>query len=179
MSTYLIGCLHLGHEAVAKWRGFNNSWEHDEYLIQQWNSIVNKQDLVYILGDITMETPEHYYKLDQLKGRKIVVLGNHDLPKHIPELLKYVESVAGMIDYKGGCLTHAPIHPNEIGFYAFNAHAHIHHNNKLHDVMIPHAYGERSDTPESTIYKYFNVDAKLLNFKPILLDDLLNRKNYE
>ena len=44
-----IGCLHLGHEWMAKHRGFENSEKHDEHLIESWNSIVNKKDLTYIL----------------------------------------------------------------------------------------------------------------------------------
>ena len=173
----LIGCLHLGHEWMAKHRGFENAEEYHQHLIKSWNSVVHKRDLIYILGDVTMETSEHYYLLDQLNGRKIVVLGNHDRHQDIKELLKYVESVAGMIDYKGFTLTHCPIHPNEIGFYKGNFHAHIHHNNKLHEVMIPERYGDHSDTPESTIDKYFNVDAKLIDFKPKTIEELLNIKD--
>lgn len=167
-----IGCLHLGDKWMAKHRGFHDEFYHDDYLIDQWNSVVGKKDLVYILGDVTMETNEHYYKLDLLKGRKIVVLGNHDKHKDVKELLNYVESVAGMIDYKGFALTHCPIHPNEISFYRGNIHAHIHHNNKLHEIMVSERYGDHSDTPESTIDKYFNVDAKLIDFKPRTIEEL-------
>ena len=73
-----IGCLHLGHTNIAIHRGWNNAEEQDEFLIQEWNKVVSKRDLTYIVGDITMEKSLDYYKLDQLNGRKIVVLGNHD-----------------------------------------------------------------------------------------------------
>lgn len=39
------------------------------------------------------------------------------MKQHVQELLKYVESVAGMIDYKGFALTHCPIHPIELERY--------------------------------------------------------------
>lgn len=126
-NVYFIGCLHLEHENMAKHRGFNNSAEHDAYLISQWNSVINKKDLVYILGDVTMES-DKYEKLALLKGRKIVVLGNHDLPKHTRYLLSYVESVGGMVEYKGYALTHCPISEEQIVFYRGNIHAHIHEN---------------------------------------------------
>lgn len=171
-----MGCLHLGHEAVAKWRGFQDSFYHDEYLIEQWNKVVNKKDLTYILGDVTMETDKHYYKLDRLNGRKVVVLGNHDKYKDIPELLKYVEGVAGMVDYKGCVLTHCPIHPSEISFCRLNIHAHI-HNNKLEELECTPKYGDEGENKEKTVYKYRCVDAYLLNFKPRTLEELLNEKS--
>lgn len=175
--VYFIGCLHLGHESMAKYRGFSDSWEHDEWLIKCWNSVVRKKDLVYILGDITMETPEHYYKLDLLHGRKKVVLGNHDRGRDVPELLNYVEEVNGMVDYKGCALTHAPIHPNETSFYRLNIHAHIHHMNKLEDMYILDKYGQDDDRSRYfTLNKYRNVDAHLIEYKPKPLEQLINNE---
>ena len=163
-----IGCLHLGHEWMARYRGFKNSQEHDEFLIKTWNEHVNKRDVVYILGDISMHDKTQYPKLNLLNGRKRVVLGNHDSPEDVPELLQYVETVAGMIDYKGYTLTHAPIHPNELSFCIGNIHAHIHHKNVLDSVTVRDRYG---DVPGEILianpYKYYmNVDAKLVNFIP-------------
>lgn len=169
-----IGCLHLGHEAVARWRGFEDSNEQDDYLISQWNKVVDTKDLVYILGDVTMNTSEHYYKLDLLKGRKIVVLGNHDNPRDVKELLNYVETVAGMIDYKGFCLTHCPIHPSEIHFYRGNIHAHIHHKNKLEHFFTSSSYLDDDAVMLSTAGKYHNVDAKMVDFTPKTIEQLLH-----
>jgi calcineurin-like phosphoesterase family protein len=176
-----IGCLHFGHKWMARYRGFQDEFYHDEHLIEEWNKVVHKKDLTYILGDITMETSKHYYQLDRLKGRKIVVLGNHDKHQDVKELLKYVDSVGGMIDYKGFVLTHAPIHPNEISFCRGNIHAHIHHKNELHEVYVPERYGE-SDTkkvPYPTQHKYYNVDAHLMSYKPKTIDELLNQNKDE
>lgn len=176
-NTRFIGCLHLGDEWMAKYRGFESSYEHDEWLIEHYNSVVNKRDIVYILGDITMEKKEHYHQLNRLNGRKIVVLGNHDLPKHIPELLKYVETVAGMIDYKGFCLTHAPIHPQEVMFYRGNIHAHIHHENKLPTLKFKSNYDDRPGIIETgTNNKYYCVDAHLIDYIPLTIDELINIK---
>ena len=178
MCVRLIGCLHLSHEWMARHRGFQDSVYHDEYLINQWNKVVHKKDLTYILGDVTMETDKFYYLLDKLNGRKIVVMGNHDLPKHSKELLKYVESVAGMIDYKGFCLTHCPIHPAEISFYRGNIHAHI-HENKLNEINYLSRYGDPGEKIETTLHKYYCVDAKVIDFKPKTIEELLNNKIYD
>src|SRR5688572_22609782 len=169
MSVYFIGCLHFGHKWMAQHRGFQDEFYHDEHIIDKWNSVINKKDLVWILGDITMETTEHYYRLDMLNGRKKVVLGNHDMPEHTRELLKYVETVAGCVDYKGYVLSHCPIHPNEISFCRGNIHAHI-HENELDELYVEGRYGDDGEVGLPTVNKYHNVDAKRLNFKPLAFD---------
>jgi calcineurin-like phosphoesterase family protein len=161
---------------MSQLRGFQDEFYHDEHLIEEWNKVVHKKDLTYILGDITMETPDHYYQLDRLKGRKIVVLGNHDRHQDIKELLGYVDGVSGMIDYKGFILTHAPIHPNEISLCSGNIHAHIHHNSKLEEVEITDRYGDGDGKKILTQNKYFNVDAHLINYKPKTIEELLNQR---
>lgn len=154
MSNVLfIADLHLGHKWMAYHRGFQDEFYHDEHIIDQWNKKVHKRDIVYILGDITMNTNKHYYQLDKLNGRKIVVLGNHDNPRDVPELLKYVEKVGGAVDYKGCFLTHIPIHESEIHRVRFNIHGHIHENVIEHD-------------------KYINVSAEVLDYIPKTLEEL-------
>ncbi len=175
METYFIGCLHLGHRWMANYRGFHDDFYHDEHLIDTWNSIVNDKDLVYVLGDITMEDDEPYYKLDRLKGIKIVILGNHDSPFHVRKLLNYVHSVGASVEYQGYTVTHIPIHPNEIGFCKGNIHAHIHHINKLDECIVSERYQDKPIKKISTLDKYHCVDAKLLDFKPKTLEQLLNK----
>jgi len=168
-----IGCLHLGHEGMAKWRGFESSQQHDEHLIECWNSVVGKKDLVYILGDITMETHRFYHLLDRLLGRKIVVLGNHDKPKHVRMLLQFVESVAGAVDYKECLLSHVPIHPNEAHFCRYNIHAHIHHESKLEECVVHTKYLDEDSVVKGSLDKYICVDAHLIGYKPKSLEELI------
>lgn len=173
MQAFFIGCLHFGHKAIAQYRGFNDDFYHDEHLIESWNSVVRgKKDIVYILGDITMETAQHYHQLDRLNGVKHVVLGNHDRIQDVPELLKYVSTVGGAVDYKGCLLTHVPIHPNEVAFCRRNIHAHIHHTNYLEEVIVSDGYKDRNAELTNTLHKYVNVDAKLLDYKPKTLEQL-------
>ena len=61
-----IADLHLGHVNMAKHRGFQDEFYHDEHIVDQWNSVVDKRDLTYILGDVTMESPKNYPILDRL-----------------------------------------------------------------------------------------------------------------
>jgi calcineurin-like phosphoesterase family protein len=49
-----IGDLHLGHTNMAIKRGFKDSFDHDNHVISCWNEVVNKKDVVYILGDVAI-----------------------------------------------------------------------------------------------------------------------------
>lgn len=154
-----ISDLHLGHYNMAIRRGFENAEEMNQHIIKSWNSVVNKKDTVYILGDITMEKSSGYPLLNQLLGFKKVVLGNHDKAQHIPELLKYVNSVAGMVKFrspKGNIfLTHCPIHPSELEFRVkYNIHGHVHENTIDDD-------------------RYKNVCCENIDYKPKSLEELL------
>jgi len=149
-----ISDLHFGHRNLAQsLRGFQDEFYHDEHIIDQWNRVVGKKDITYILGDITMEKKDYYFQLDRLNGKKYVVLGNHDLIQHVPELLKYVEKVGGMVEYKGHILTHCPIHESELRNWEKNIHGHIH----------------ASKIPDS---RYINVSFDVLQY-PRTLDELL------
>jgi calcineurin-like phosphoesterase family protein len=153
---------------VAKHRGFASIEEHDEHIIKQWNSIVNKRDLTYILGDVTMEKTDSYPLLNRLNGQKKVVLGNHDRPTHVSELLKYVQCVSGIEKYKGIWLTHCPVHPMELEYRVpRNIHGHIH--GKL--VMMPvRLFGITMFTRVDR--RYHCVSGEQVNYIPKTLQEL-------
>jgi calcineurin-like phosphoesterase family protein len=168
MSTFFIADLHLGHENMAIRRGFTCADEMNETIIQRWNSVVSKKDLVIIEGDITMEKIRDYPLLNQLKGLKTVILGNHDEPNHVTELLKYVNKVAGMIDYKKEfILTHCPIHPSQLEYrYKYNIHGHVHENSILKHPALADYLGELDP-------RYINVSAEVIDYTPKTLEELL------
>ena len=71
----------------------------DAELIERWNRKVHRNDTVYIVGDFIFRyhrPPEEYF--DLLKGKKHLILGNHDkywLKK--VEVEKHLESVSPML----------------------------------------------------------------------------------
>ena len=158
-----IADLHLSHANMATRRGFSTIEEHDEHIIAKWNSVVNKRDVTYILGDVTMEKSSPYPLLDRLNGIKHIVLGNHDRRQDTKKLFEYVESVAGMIQYKGIMLTHAPIHPMELE-YRFNKNIHGH----IHDKVVM----KMLDGWEIPDERYFCVSCEQVDSLPKSLKDL-------
>lgn len=124
---YVISDLHLGHKRILEFTSPYRSGitvdEHDEWIIQQWNSRVRKRDVVYVLGDVAF-SHEGLAKCALLNGQKMLVMGNHD-QFHIDDYRKHFSIKPGIFKYKGFWLSHAPIHPAELRGH-FNIHGHVH-----------------------------------------------------
>lgn len=79
---YFTSDLHLGHRGIISMqnRPFENIQEMNQILIQNYNAVVHKNDMVYILGDISHHLPMESANelIGKLNGKKILVKGNHD-----------------------------------------------------------------------------------------------------
>ena len=73
--------LHFGHRNVIEYskRPFANVEEMNQTLVKNWNAKVKDEDTVYIIGDLSLG-PFRDMKvfLEQLKGHKYLIKGNHD-----------------------------------------------------------------------------------------------------
>lgn len=80
--NYFIADTHFFHEKIIKMcnRPFDNVEEMNKKLIENWNKKVTDDDTVYILGDVSFKgSKENTISiLKQLKGKKILIKGNHD-----------------------------------------------------------------------------------------------------
>ncbi len=83
--VYTIGDLHLSLGTDKPMDIFNGWSNHIERLEANWNSVINDEDTVVLIGDHSwaLKLEEAYKDLEfihsRLKGRKILVKGNHDL----------------------------------------------------------------------------------------------------
>lgn len=60
-------------------RGFNNISDHDQILMENWNSVVGVDDTVIHLGDVMLgDTDRGMDILKQLNGNIWIIRGNHD-----------------------------------------------------------------------------------------------------
>lgn len=79
---YYIADLHFFHVAMntrMDKRGFSSVEEMNEYMINQWNSRVRRNDEVVILGDLSIGKAEETNEiLKRLNGRLWLCIGNHD-----------------------------------------------------------------------------------------------------
>ncbi|MBY3321224.1 hypothetical protein [Rhizobium laguerreae] len=87
VNKYYISDTHLGHERMLSMqpRPFGTIEEHDEYIIESWNSVVSDGDIVYHLGDFAFGLSRDADRIraifDRLKGLKYLIIGNHDVDK--------------------------------------------------------------------------------------------------
>ena len=77
---YYIADAHFGHENIIEMcdRPFRSVGQMNEEMITKWNSRVTGNDTVYILGDLFFRCADPETVLRQLKGKKYLIVGNHD-----------------------------------------------------------------------------------------------------
>ena len=79
---YFTSDLHLGHTGIIHMRDrpFKDVDEMNWSILANYNAIVNKDDTVYILGDIAhhMRVSEANQWIAKMNGKKILLTGNHD-----------------------------------------------------------------------------------------------------
>lgn len=79
VKVFYTSDTHFGHRFVAGLRGFDSFEDHDQYMIDRWNSFVSKNDVVFHLGDFSMRQNDYTKECAKaLNGRIHLVAGNHD-----------------------------------------------------------------------------------------------------
>lgn len=128
---YFTSDLHFGHNNIIKYcnRPFNDAIEMDAALIKNWNKVITPDDVVWVLGDVSLSSKKDYVSemVGGLKGHKKLVLGNHDRLKVAQYYAMGFEFVSPypviLKDYF--ILSHAPMFVNgNIPF--FNIYGHVH-----------------------------------------------------
>lgn len=130
---FFIADLHFGDERIIAYenRPFASAKEMDEALTDRWNSVVGDEDTVYVLGDFSAyEEAGNRALLSLLKGRKILITGNHD--GHFTagqwRSFGFEECSRWPILYEGFyLLSHEPLYVNRNMPYA-NVFGHVHDN---------------------------------------------------
>ncbi len=148
---FFIGDLHFGHGNAFNTNGiiehdnrpFININDHDNSLINNWNEVVGKNDIVFLIGDISFSSfKKTNLILNQLNGIIYLICGNHDKIKNLNqyENIKEVYSILdlyiiddtaldGLTTQQHLVLCHFPILSwNRNKYNSFHIHAHCHHN---------------------------------------------------
>ena len=186
---YYTADLHFGCQNKFEGRTLDT----DDLIIKRWNQRVNNGDTVYILGDVGKEgkNEENEYLcrcLSVLKGRKVLVKGNHDklqdsrIRQQFSEVYQYKElyDVVG----KKTCkivLCHYPIlfwngqHNGNVHLYG-----HLHNTKEenifqeqlknVNDFFLEEGAKGRKDCPEA---RAFNVGCMIWNYVPVTLKEII------
>ncbi|MBO4473144.1 MAG: metallophosphoesterase family protein [Clostridia bacterium] len=180
MRTFFISDLHFGHKNAIDYdrRPFSSVEEMNEEIIRRWNAKVHADDLVYILGDFTIEDDAVKYA-SRLKGRKILIRGNHDLYLRKEQNRAIFEKISGLeelnVDGKWLTLCHYPMiewhgsrrQPSD-KTYGYLIYGHIHNN-------VKELYRRVLTAPNA-----LNASADVNGFVPVTFDELiLNNAAYQ
>jgi len=147
---------------------FDNIIEMDETMISRWNARVEKDDIIYHLGDVCFGGAARLNEIaSRLNGRKRLVMGNHDrhdigvYTKHFqikPAGRHFGSDVTGCdITF---LVSHIPLHPELVRNShttgpVFNLHGHL-HQRKL-------------DGP------YLNVCVENTDYAPISMEEVIGQ----
>lgn len=137
-SIFFTSDLHFGHANIIRYcnRPFSSIEEMNEQLIQNWNSTVQPNDTIYILGDVFFcPVDEAVEILTRLNGIKKLVLGNHDKIIRNQTILKTFFSAIlpdlheDKIDGINVVMCHYPLLTwNRAHHGSFMLHGHCHNN---------------------------------------------------
>lgn len=130
---YFSSDWHLGHRGAIGMceRPFEDIEEMNRALIANINARVNKNDTLYILGDIAHRTPvdEVNKLIAQINGKKILIKGNHD-KQYDPSLFEGVYDFLEInCDGQAISLMHYPMVEWPKSFHG-SLHLHGHQHNK-------------------------------------------------
>lgn len=156
---YFIADTHFSEENIIRYenRPFEDAIKMDQELISRWNSVVNKDDDVYVLGDFGAEGKEAFI-LSQLNGKKFLVKGNHDVKTNQYYRDSGFEEVYDypIIICEFWILSHEPLYVNANMPYA-NLFGHVHNS------PIIKTYSEQ----------HYCVSVERINYKPISFDNIV------
>lgn len=148
--------------------------EHDEWLVNLWNSQVKHGHILYHLGDFSFhKNPKKTLEIiDRLNGQIVMIKGNHDHSDAFKEYAKHPKVIEA-VHYKemkvagvNACLFHFPIAVwNRQHHGAWHLHGHSHGNytplnGKVLDVGLDSAYnvlGEHRFFTEEDIAQYMET----------------------
>ena len=175
---FVTSDTHFGHDREFLWgpRGFISHVDHDRQVIENWNNVVQPDDIVYHLGDVMLGDIEYGMGcLAQLNGHIKIIRGNHDTDTRweLYATLPNVECIgwAEVIKYRKYqfYLSHHPTMTSNLEkapylrMHLINLFGHTHQQNKFY-MSMPFM---------------FHVGLDSNNCTPILLDDAIEMMKKE
>ena len=170
---------------------FINIDQHDQYIIDQINKTVGKDDTLWMLGDVSVGgdlTDATKERLRSIQCKRLnLVEGNHDTPKKTEFYREVFDNIVGCYEFKGDIvLSHIPVHVQQVETrFKCNIHGHLHSQNVQKKVFVTTDWDSTlvkhvpvyEEVPDP---RYVNVSMEqLTNMTPISYDVIKDnlRKN--
>jgi len=168
MKTLLITDTHFNHKAMVTYCGRPENFT--EIILKNWEEMADENTVTYHLGDVIFSNASQVGDmLKRIKGKKILIKGNHDLNKDSWYLNKGFDGVcdAYKLIHEGKhiLLTHIPSKDKE---YHINIHGHFH--NTDHRSLEP----EILEYYDPTYHKLLAIENT--DLKPVELEAFVRQQ---
>lgn len=173
---WLTSDLHLNHQNILKYepvsRPFETVEEMNETIISRWNEVVDDNDIVYVLGDLSMGTNNNAgTAVRRLKGRITLIRGNHDTAarRQLYQKLGIEIKDIEYLNYKGKyfILNHFPLGNEEFSKMIFSDNAEV--------VLL---YGHiHSNAPKGFYNNTYHVGVDTNELRPISIEQIWKECN--
>lgn len=183
---FYIADTHFGHENVIKFDGrpFPNIEEMETELIKRWNETVNKKDYVYILGDFIWKDRNKWETLPKLlNGKKILIVGNHDLRQFTPEIQENFLDIQKTMEIKDSgrrvilCHYPMPFYRADYNENMYHLYGHVHNTDedKLMEELRKYILEHDNREISKTKCQFYNAWLGYHDWKPATLDEIIER----
>ena len=170
---------HFYHDGVCRFTNSDGSklrpWDSADVMTQEmiamYNDLVADTDRVYLLGDVAFSAAKIRAAVSQLKGKIVLIPGNHEPPK-MRQYFDVFDDVRGYVQRDGFIMSHIPLHPESLGRWGLNIHGHLHAN--VVKTQVWNVY--RNEAREVPDLRYYNASVEQTNFRPKLLDEILHER---
>lgn len=167
-NTWFISDTHFGHIGSLRWpNGANRPFESidimDKTIIDNWNSIVTSEDIVFHLGDFSYRARPSRIKdiMSALNGNIVLIKGNHDRDtlkanNEIHRFLAVYERLELKFKDAHLVLDHYPIfswHQKNRG--SIHLHGHVH------------------GRPTGITGNIMDLSCEVINYTPISIEEVL------
>lgn len=176
--------LHFGHQNIIRYsnRPWETTKEMDKALIENWNSVIGKDDIVFDLGDFAFASSWRWKEiLSRLNGRHYLILGNHDIIRWPGDeimklfdgvfqqlILKIDERVVYLNHYPYLCFGGAWCAPQDAVYQLFG---HVHSG--------PHNSGKDKGRLNGLFPYQYDVGVDNNNYTPISWKEIQEKITYQ
>lgn len=173
MTNYYIADTHFGHANIIRFcnRPFESVEQMDEFMIDAWNARVGVDDDVYIVGDFCFRNAVSAKTiLEQLAGRKHLIIGNHDKKwmktVNLSDFFVEVDHALHAVDESNRqvWMCHYPCMTWPGARYETSFHVYGHIHNNTNDAFWPLL---------KTYSNALNAGVEVNGYKPVTLEELI------
>ncbi len=170
---YVISDHHFHHKNIIEYcdRPYDSVDEMDEVMVKRWNDVVDPDDEVLHLGDLTISsrTGRLLDLFETLNGSVVYVMGNHDHTR--------LDTLDGVEFFKYFRFTHS-----NHNFYAVHDPADAPSN---HDGWVLHGHHHNNWPDQFPLVdpteRRVNCSVELIEYRPLSMDrliDLIERREW-